>query len=81
MLSWVDVNFKVLVNTEDESKLENLIYAFVDELNNSTGSYIELKNDIAAIGGVSSIKIEGNYMTDVEFEDILEKGLEEKENK
>lgn len=66
MLSWVNVNFNVLVNTEDESKLENLICDFVDELIDpiyfgSHGIYIELENPITSIGGVSSVKFERNY--------------------
>ena len=79
MLSWVNVNFNVLINSKDESKLQNLIYNFVDELNNSAGSYIELENDIAAIGGVSSIKFENNHIEDAKFEKILESGLDKLE--
>ena len=73
MLNWMNVSFNVLINNKDKSKLENLITDFVDELSNSTGSYIELKNDITAIGGVSSIKFESNCIDDTKFENILEK--------
>ena len=80
MLNWMNVNFNVLINNNDKSKLENLITEFIYELNNYTGSNIELKNDIS-ICGVSSIKFKDNCMTDNDFEKILEKGLEERENK
>ena len=65
MLSWVNVNFNVLVNSEDESNLEKLICDFVDELyeynGSSHGIYIELENPITTIGAVSSVKFERNY--------------------
>jgi hypothetical protein len=65
MLSWVNVNFNVLINSEDESNLESLICDFVDELyeynGSSHGIYIELENPITTIGGVSSVKFERNY--------------------
>ncbi len=64
MLSWINVNFNVLVNSEDETELEKLICDFVDELyynGSSHGIYIELENPITTIGGVSSVKFERNY--------------------
>ena len=64
MLNWMNVNFNVLIDNKDKSKLEKLIIEFVDELNNSSGSYIELKND-ATICGVSSVKFKDNYMADI----------------
>lgn len=75
MLSWVNVNFNVLVNSEDESKLENLICDFVDELNDyaCAGSYIELENPITNIGGVSSVKFEINHMDDTNIKNIMYK--------
>ena len=75
MLNWMNVSFNVLINSKDELKLENLIYDFVSELNKS----MDDKNIV--IGGVSSVKFESNYMDDSKFEKILEKGMEEIENK
>jgi len=74
MLNWMNVSFNVLINSKDELKLENLIYDFVNELNKSTDNNI-------TVGGVSSVRFESNYIDDNKFEKILEKGMEERENK
>ena len=75
MLSCVNVNFSVFVNSEDESKLKSLICAFVEELNDPAcaGSYIELENEITTIRGVSSVKFEINRMDDTKNKNIMEK--------
>ena len=82
----MNINFNVLIDNEDRSKLKNLMTEFVNELNNSSGSYIELKNDVN-ICGVSSVKFKDNYMADITPEpnimddNVLEKVLKmEREN-
>ena len=74
MLNWMNVSFNVLINSKDELKLENLIYDFVNELNKSTDN-----NNICV---ATSLKFESNYIDDIKFEKILEKGLNKlEENK
>ena len=74
MLNWMNINFNVLINSKDELKLENLIYDFVNELNKSTDN-----NNIRV---ATSLKFESNYIDDIKFEKILEKGLNKlEENK
>lgn len=75
MWSWVDVNFKVLVNSEDVEKLRDTINEFLCKLNNTSpdNKCIELSNESARIGGVSSPKIESIHINDAMFEKILKK--------
>jgi hypothetical protein len=81
MLSWVDVNFKVLVNSEDEEELRNTINNFLYELNSTSpnNDYIELDNKATRIGGVSEVTYTITNMEDKEFEDILKEYLNRKE--
>ena len=73
MLSWVDVNFKVLINSEDEWEFENSIMSFVNKLNNnSPGEDILVYNGVE-IGGVSSVKFETNHIEDIKLEKIMKK--------
>ena len=71
MLNWMNVSFNVLVNSKDELKLEKLMTEFVDELNKSTDN-----NNICV---ATSLKFESNYIDDIKFENILEKGLDKLE--
>ena len=66
MLSWVDVNFKVLVNSKDEKRLKYTINSFLYELNNSG-----LDNESTRIGGVSEVTYSTENIEDKEFEDML----------
>jgi hypothetical protein len=81
MLSWVDVNFKVLINSEDEEELRNTINNFLYELNSTSpnNDYIELDNKATRIGGVSEVTYTITNMEDKEFEDILKEYLNRKE--
>jgi hypothetical protein len=83
MLSWVDVNFKVLVNSEDEEELRNTINNnFLYELNSTSpnNDYIELDNKATRIGGVSEVTYTITNMEDKEFEDMLKEYLNRKDD-
>jgi len=82
MLSWVDVNFKVLVNSEDEERLRNTINEFLYELNNTSpdNECMELDNEATRIGGVSEITYNITNMEDKEFENMLKDYLNRKED-
>ena len=65
MLNWMNVSFNVMIdNKKDKSKLEKLMTEFVDKLNNSTDSNIELKNDVS-IYGVSSVNFKRKYIDNI----------------
>jgi len=81
MLSWVDVNFKVLVNSEDEERLRNTINEFLYELNNTSpnNECLELNNEDTRIGGVSEVTYTITNMEDKEFENMLKDYLNRKD--
>ena len=82
MLSWVDVNFKVLVNSEDEERLRNTINNFLYELNNTSpdNECLELDNESTRIGGVSEVTYTITNMEDKEFENMLKDYLNRKDD-
>jgi hypothetical protein len=73
----MDVNFKVLVNSEDKETLRDTINDFLFELNFNSPyiDYIELSNEPSRIEGIYGINYDFTNMGDKEFDNITKKYL------